>query len=54
VLKVLPEIADKGCDELWLNPGTESSEVLSEAERLGLNVIQACSIVGIGLSPSQL
>ena len=54
VLKVLPEIAAKGCDELWLNPGTESPEVLSEAERLGLNVIQACSIVGVGLSPSQL
>jgi hypothetical protein len=53
VLKVLPEIAAKGCDELWLNPGTESPEVLSEVQRLGLNVIQACSIVGIGLSPSQ-
>jgi predicted CoA-binding protein len=54
VLKVLPEIAAKGCDELWLNPGTESPEVLAEAERLGLNVIQACSIVGVGLSPSNL
>jgi uncharacterized protein len=54
VLKLLPEIAAKGCDELWLNPGTESPEVLSEAERLGLNVIQACSIVGVGLSPSRL
>lgn len=38
VLKVLPEIAAKGCDELWLNPGTESPEVLAEAERLGLNI----------------
>ena len=46
VMKVLPEIAAKGCDELWLNPGTESPEVLAEAERLGLNVVQACSIVG--------
>jgi len=54
VLEVLPEIAAKGCDELWLNPGTESPEVLSEAQRLGLNVVQACSIVGVGLSPSQL
>lgn len=53
VLKVLPEIAAKGCDELWLNPGTESPEVLAEAERLGLNVVQACSIVGLGLSPSE-
>jgi predicted CoA-binding protein len=54
VLKVLPEIAAKGCDELWLNPGTESPEVLAEAERLGLNVVQACSILGVGLSPAQL
>ncbi len=54
LLKVLPEIAAKGCDELWLNPGTESDEVLSEAGRLGLNVVQACSIVGIGVSPGTL
>jgi uncharacterized protein len=54
LLKVLPAIAEKGCDELWLNPGTESAEVLAEAERLGLNVIQACSIVGIGLSPEEI
>jgi hypothetical protein len=53
LLKVLAQIADKGCHELWLNPGTESPEVLAEAERLGLNAIQACSIVGAGLSPSQ-
>ena len=53
LLKLLPEIARKGCDELWLNPGTESDEVMAEAERLGLNTIQACSIVGIGTSPSK-
>ncbi|HZI32864.1 MAG TPA: CoA-binding protein [Candidatus Binatia bacterium] len=52
LLKVLPEIAARGCDELWLNPGTESAEVMAEAERLGLNVVQACSIVGIGMSPA--
>jgi len=54
VLKLLPEIAAKGCDELWLNPGTESDEVLREAERLGLNVVQACSIVDIGVSPTHV
>ena len=51
LVKVLPEIARKGCDELWLNPGTESPEVVAEAERLGLNVIQACSIVAVGMDP---
>lgn len=54
LLKVLPAIAALGCDELWLNPGTESDDVLAEAERLGLNVVQACSIVGVGVSPSTL
>jgi predicted CoA-binding protein len=51
VIKLLPDIQAKGCDELWLNPGTESDAVLAEAERLGLNVIQACSIVAVGESP---
>jgi len=53
LMKLLPEIAKKGCDELWLNPGTESDEVLAETERLGLNAIQACSIMGIGTSPAR-
>jgi len=53
-IKVLPEIAARGCDELWLNPGTESDELVAEAERLGLNVIQACSIVDVGVSPHDM
>lgn len=54
LLQLLPDIAARGCDELWLNPGTESDEVLAEAERLNLNVVQACSIVGVGVSPATL
>ena len=54
LLGLLAEIARRGCDELWLNPGTESDEVLAEVRRLGLNVIQACSIVGLGISPAAL
>jgi predicted CoA-binding protein len=53
LLKLLPDIAAKGCDELWLNPGAESDAVVGEAERLGLNVIQACSVVAVGVSPEQ-
>jgi predicted CoA-binding protein len=48
LLGVLPDIAARGCDELWLNPGTESDAVLAEAERLGLNVVQACSLAALG------
>jgi len=54
LVKILPDIAAKGCDELWLNPGAESEEVLDGAERLGLKVIQACSIMGVGMSPAAL
>ena len=54
LMRILADIAAKGCEELWLNPGTESDEVLAEAGRLGLNVIQACSIVGVGLSPASM
>jgi uncharacterized protein len=54
VLRLLPDIAAKGCDELWLNPGTESDAALEEAARLGLKVIQACSIVGAGVSLATL
>jgi uncharacterized protein len=53
-LKALPEIAARGCSELWLNPGSESEELVAEAEKLRLNVIQACSIVAIGMSPHEL
>jgi len=54
LVKLLPDIAVRGCDELWLNPGTESDEALALARELGLNVIQACSIVSVGMSPTQL
>ena len=52
-LKMVPEIAARGCDELWLNPGSESDDLVAAAEASGLNVIQACSIVAIGMSPQQ-
>jgi predicted CoA-binding protein len=54
LLKVLPDIAAKGCDELWLNPGTDSPDVVAEAQRLGLKTIRACSIVAIGISPENI
>lgn len=52
-LAVLPQIVAKGCGELWFNPGSDSAEVIAEAERLGLPVVQDCSIVDLGLSPQQ-
>jgi predicted CoA-binding protein len=54
LLKSLQEIAARGCDELFLNPGTESEEVLAKAEALGLEPIQACSIVDLGVHPEEV
>jgi hypothetical protein len=34
-----------------VNPGAESDELIAEAERLGLEPIQACSIIDIGEVP---
>lgn len=53
-MAVLPEIAARGCDELWLNPGSDSDELVAAARENGLNVIQACSIVDVGVSPRDL
>lgn len=52
-LRLLPEIARKGAGEVWLNPGSADGGVLEEARRLGLRVRAGCSIVDLGMSPSQ-
>jgi hypothetical protein len=53
-LQALDDIAARGCDELWLNPGSVSAELVEKAHKLGLNAIQGCSIVNLGISPSSL
>lgn len=51
-LLAIEEIARRGdVAEVWLNPGAESPEILQRARELGLNTIQACSIVDIGVWP---
>jgi predicted CoA-binding protein len=54
---LLEEMAAKtrrtGGGEIWFNPGSESPALLARARELGLNAIAACSIVDLGLSPSQ-
>jgi predicted CoA-binding protein len=52
-LGLLDEIEAKGCDELWLNPGSESPALVEQAEARGLNVVVACSIVDLGRSPAE-
>jgi predicted CoA-binding protein len=53
-VRVLDDIAQKGIGEVWLNPGADDDAVVDRARALGLNAIQACSIMGIGESPGRL
>lgn len=53
-LRVVEEVAKKGIKEIYLNPGAESEELVRKAKALGLKVIQACSILSIGISPAEL
>ena len=40
--------------EIWINPGAESDALIAEARRRKLNVIEACSIIGLGRNPYSL
>jgi uncharacterized protein len=51
-LRLLPEFEQKKIAEIWINPGADSDEVLTEARRRKLNVIAACSIIAIGQNPA--
>lgn len=53
MLAVLEQVVAKGCDEFWLNPGSDGDEVVARATELGLDPIVACSIVDLGVSPGQ-
>jgi uncharacterized protein len=48
---LLEQVKRKNPAEIWLNPGSESPELLARARELGLSVIQACSILGVGRHP---
>jgi uncharacterized protein len=52
-LRLLDEFEEKKIPEVWVNPGADSDDVIAEARRRKMNVIFACSIIGIGRSPYQ-
>ena len=53
-LGIIGDIAAAKPGEVFFNPGSESPELIAKARQMGLNAIVACSIIEIGLSPSQL
>jgi predicted CoA-binding protein len=52
-ITLLDGFEQKRIPEIWINPGAESDELLAEGRRRKLNIIAACSIIGIGRSPYQ-
>ena len=44
-IRLLDAISTRQVKELWVNPGSGSPELLARAEALGLQAIEACSIV---------
>ena len=53
-ITLLEGFEKKEIPEIWLNPGAESEALIAEARRRKLNVIEACSIIGIGRNPYSL
>jgi predicted CoA-binding protein len=52
-LELLPDFAAKGAGEVWMNPGAADRAVIDEAKKQGIPVVEGCSIVDVGFSPSQ-
>jgi uncharacterized protein len=53
-LQFIEQLAGKEVEEVWLNPGAESPELIARAEALGLPVKIGCSILDVGVNPHEL
>ena len=51
-LTLLDDLAKKGITDVWFNPGADSPELVARAKALELKPVVACSILGIGASPT--
>ncbi|MBU0717265.1 MAG: CoA-binding protein [Planctomycetes bacterium] len=52
-VRMVPAIAAAKPAEFFVNPGAESPELVDQAKALGLDPILACSIVDLGVTPTQ-
>ncbi len=51
---LMEDIAAKGVELLFVNPGADSPELMTKARELDLNPILACSIMSLGLDPEEM
>jgi uncharacterized protein len=52
-MQLLDQLEEKGIPEVWINPGAETDEMIATARRRKTKVIFACSIMGVGRSPTE-
>ena len=51
-VEVMDELAAKKIGTVWLNPGADGPAVIARAKAVGLTPIIACSILGVGETPT--
>lgn len=53
-IKMLEAIAKIKPQEVWLNPGSESDDLIDAAADLKLRVVVACSMAALGMDPENI
>ncbi len=53
-IKIIHDLVKKGIKTVYLNPGSESEEIISQLSENGIKVLQECSIRAIGANPETL
>ena len=53
-IALVPQLAAIKPSYLWLNPGSESEELVQAARGAGLTVIQACNLVALSMGDPRL
>ena len=53
-MRVADDIIKKKAPKIFLNPGTESDALIEKLKKHGIDVQARCSIVAIGINPSEL
>lgn len=51
--KLLPALARYGVEKIFFNPGSESTDLVTMAKKIGMQPILACSVTAIGKDPEQ-
>jgi uncharacterized protein len=51
-IRIIEDLPGTGVKKAYLNPGTESEAIIRRLRELGIQPLMVCSIVALGLEPS--